>query len=231
MFLTLMKSKLVIGFSLFGMFLSLLLGLLSGIALGFVLLRMLISGFIMGGIGVGVFLLLRSVLSEEEMNSLLALLKNESREDTSVSESTNASGSNVDVTDDTELEPSDLFDKPVESPKRQESANEFVKSSEENEDKMFEEDSFKEVYFSESAPKIQPIENDLSNSAPKQPAYSGGKSAKIQVKDRSLEVDPETGATLSHGALPSVSFSGSPGRSPACKSPVPVPSTAAFSRA
>lgn len=196
MFLTLIKSKLVIGFSLFGMVLSLLLGLLSGIALGVVLLRMLISGFIMGGIGVGVFLLLRSVLPEEDMNSLLALVKNKSGENNSVSESTNVSGSNLDVTDDAELEPSDLFDKPVESPKRQESANEFVKPSEENEDKIVDEDNFKEVDFSESAPKIQPIENDFSNSvpnsAPNQPAYSGGKSAKIQVNDRSLEVDPET---------------------------------------
>ncbi len=187
----LIKSKLVIVFFIFGLVLSLLMGLISGNPLPAVLIRMLLSGLIMGGIGIGIFLLLGSILSPEDMESLFRSSKAEQQEMSSSKD--DQTGSKFDVTDDSELNPLDLFDSSNASPQSSTEPSEEQKKPVTS----LQDTAFQEMDFAESAPKIQPIEtfaatpqSSFSKSVPRSSGRGG--STKIKVNNQSLEVDPET---------------------------------------
>lgn len=99
-----LKSKLIIGFAAFGAVFSLVLGLISRAHPLTLLSRALIAAFIMGVMGAFIHFFLKKNLSEEDYNSIF-------NPDAVTSEPPPApsAGSRIDVTDNSELAPEDIY--------------------------------------------------------------------------------------------------------------------------
>jgi hypothetical protein len=99
-----LKSKLTIGFAIFGAGFSLVLGAISRIPVVPLLIRVLVSGFVMGGVGILILVLTKRFLPEEEIKEVF------SKDEKSIGAAHKVNASKLDVVDDSEITPEDLIE-------------------------------------------------------------------------------------------------------------------------
>ena len=104
-----LNNKITMAFAAFGAFLSLFLSLFHAVDPLHLLLRMLISAFILGGLVVVGQLIVFKFVPEEDLKILFS-----SKEDmTSAPPKTPAAGSKIDISDDSSMSAEELYSKTV----------------------------------------------------------------------------------------------------------------------
>lgn len=104
--LDLIKSKLVLYSAAFGAVFSLILGLVSGVHVTTLLVRVLISGIAMGALALGLQVLIKKFIPAEDIDALLG--RNKSG-DTAGYDDKSVPGRKIDITDDDDMTADEIY--------------------------------------------------------------------------------------------------------------------------